>query len=221
MAQVRWRCPQRLGSSKRENFGNRELVVRWQLSTEEAKGWGRSSNTRGKDYCNWPERLANVEEEEKAVASAITVGHNRARLAAEMWECQRARCWGQHSTFCRLQSTAWRLEPGRLSKGYTSRTACLPQTIPGEGGCFLFFYFIISAVGCQSQLADPPPQKRLCVCEARPPLGGGWAQSQIDGAEWQPGRDGGMRWLLRSGKYQRKETAGKATPSSIGERNSI
>lgn len=86
-----------------------------------------------------------------------------------MRECQRARCWGQHSTFCRLQSAVWRLEPGRLSKGYTSRTACLPQTIPGEGGCF--FCFFISAVGCQSQLVDPPPQKRLCVCEARPPLG--------------------------------------------------
>lgn len=86
-----------------------------------------------------------------------------------MSECQRARRWGQHSTFWRLRSTVWRLEPGLLSKGYTSRTACLPQTIRAEGGCIFFFF--ISAVGCQSQLVDPPPQKRLCDCKPRPPSG--------------------------------------------------
>lgn len=103
------------------------------------------------------------------MASAITAGNNRVRLAAEMWECQRPRRWGQHSTFWRLRSALRRLEPGLLSKGYTSRTACLPQTIRAEGGCF--FLFFISTVGCQSQLVDPPPQKRLCVREPRPPLG--------------------------------------------------
>lgn len=40
----------------------------------------------------------------------------------------------------------------------------------GRRGMY-FFFFIISAVGCQSQLVDPPPQKRLCDCKPRPPSG--------------------------------------------------
>lgn len=49
-----------IGNLKCRNFGHREPVLWWQLLTEEAKGWEWSANTQGKDYCNWPERLANV-----------------------------------------------------------------------------------------------------------------------------------------------------------------
>lgn len=40
----------------------------------------------------------------------------------------------------------------------------------GRRGIFFYFFFI-SPVGCQSQLVDPPPQKRLYACERWPPLG--------------------------------------------------
>lgn len=53
-------------------------------------------------------------------------------------------------------------------------------------------YFFISAVGCQSELVDPL-HKRGSVSPSPSLPWGGWALSQIDGAEWQPERDGGTR----------------------------
>lgn len=74
-----------------------------------------------------------------------------------------------------------RLESGQLSKGYTSPTACLQRTI--QEGVKRFF---ISTVGCHSELMNPPQKRRESLSPGLP--WGGWAPSQIDGAEWQPER---------------------------------
>lgn len=58
------------------------------------------------------------------------------------------------------------LETGQLSKGYTSRTACLPRTIRGRWRCVF-----ISAVGCHSEPVNPLPQKRRRVSKCPGSLG--------------------------------------------------
>lgn len=65
-----------------------------------------------------------------------------------------------------------------------------------------------------------PPQKKQCVSEPGLPWGG-WALSQIDGAEWQPERDGGMWGSFTLSLEQRIETERRLHPLSPGRILSI
>lgn len=65
------------------------------------------------------------------------------------------------------------LATGQLSKGYTSRTACLLRTIWRRWGCVF-----ISAVGCHSELVNLLPQKTRRVSKRRSPLG--WPGPESD-----------------------------------------
>lgn len=74
-----------------------------------------------------------------------------------------------------------------------------------------FFFFFIRAVGCQSELMDPL-HKRGSVSPGPSLPWGGWALSQIDGAEWQPERERWDAGLLPSSLQQRIETEGRLHP---------